>query len=105
MTEYGRIRRAMYFSAAVSLLWPVSVLGVGWNQQVAIAPFLLMAVMLPAFLLISRWDLVGYGLQHVFFLLLLLVAYRKTGCLLPLVCLSCLAVLWVRLRRTGGEDA
>lgn len=54
-------------------------LGLCWTQGPRSASFIVCAAILLFFLVASRWDIVGYWLQYIFLLALLILACRKGG--------------------------
>ncbi len=104
MTPPRKIRIAVYSAAATFLLWPILVLGLAWTQAPESSGFFLCVATLIFFLAIARWDIVGYGLQYIFLLALLILAYRKGGW--PPLALSLGALLAVELFfRQSGQAA
>lgn len=55
------------------------------------------------FLLIGRWDIVGYGLQFVFLLTLIMVAWLREGWLWAAISLATWLLLKLLLGRRGNE--
>jgi len=101
VTERTKIRLAVYSAAAIFLLWPILVLSMAWTQASGSAGFILCVAIVLLFLVIGRWDIVGYGLQHVFLLVLLILAYCKGGWLSPTLTLGFLLALEIFFRRSG----
>jgi len=100
-THADKIRRAMYLGAASFVLWPILMLSLCWTQAAGSAGFIVCTVLLLFFLVISRWDIVGYGLQYIFLVALLVLAYRKGGWLTLALSLVCLLALELFFRQSG----
>ena len=65
------MRFAVYSAAGVFLLWPILLLTIAWTQPPGSGGFILCVAIFPFFLAISRWDIIGYGLQYALLLALL----------------------------------
>ena len=74
MPQPDKIRRAVYLGAAAIVLWPILMLSLSWPLAASSASFIVCAAILLFFLVISRWDIVGYWLQYIFLLALLILA-------------------------------
>ena len=101
VTQPAKIRLAVYSGAAIFLLWPIMVLSMAWTQAPGSAGFILCVAILLLFLVIGRWDIIGYGLQYVFLMALLILAYRKGGWLPATLTLGFLLALELFFRRSG----
>ena len=102
---YVRTRLSVYIGIALHLFLPCWILIELSSHAVGPVNFAVPAVVLLPFLLIGRWDLIGYGLQYVFLLALLVVAYRHGGWLWPLLCAMFLVALWFYFRRIRNRPA
>jgi len=94
----------MYFGAAVFVLWPILMLSLCWMQPARSAGFIVSAAILLVFLVISRWDIVGYWLQYFFLTVFLILAYRKGGWLpwaLSLVFLLAIEIFFRQSERSA----
>jgi peptidase M23-like protein len=101
MTQSGNIRTAVYFAAAVFILWPILMLSLCWMQPSRSAGFIVSAALLLFFLVISRWDIVGYWQQYVFLLALLILAWHKGGWLPVALSLVFLLAIEIFFRQSG----
>jgi Peptidase family M23 len=103
MTLPRKMRLAVYSGAATLLLSPVLMLWIAWMQALGSAGFVLCAAILLLFLVIGRWDIVGYGLKYIFLLALLILAFLKSGW----PTLALFAGFWLALkqffRQSGGS--
>jgi hypothetical protein len=102
--RYVLTRLLVYIVIALQLFVPSWILIELSSQSFANVDFALSAVVLVPFLLIGRWDLVGYGLQYVFLVVFLLVSYRHGGWLPPLLCAIFFAVLWFSSHRISKRQ-
>jgi hypothetical protein len=100
---YFRVRLLTYAGIALQLSFPCWMLAELSSRSATNIDFVLCAIVLVPFLLIGRWDLVGYGLHYVFLAAFLLLAYHDGGWLPPLFCCVFLAVLWLSFRRIGAS--
>ena len=90
MNRPAKMRFAVYSAAGVFLLWPILLLTIAWTQPPGSGGFILCVAIFPFFLAISRWDIIGYGLQYAFLLALLIFACRDRGWLPPALTLGSL---------------
>lgn len=105
MAQPDKVRNAMYFGAAVSVLLPTLVLILCWMQPARSAGLIVCAALLLFFLVISRWDIVGYWLPYVFLLVLLILAWHKGGWLRLVLSLAFLLALELFVRQFGRSAA
>jgi len=91
----------MYFGAAVFVLWPILMLSLCWMQPARSAGSIVSAAILLVFLVISRWDIVGYWLQYFFLTVFLILAYRKGGWLPWALSLVFLLAIEIFFRQSG----
>jgi len=101
MTRPANIRLAGYSAAAILLLWPILVLSMAWTQAPGSGGFILCVAILLLFLVVGRWDIIGYGWQYIFLVALLILAHRKGGWLPPTLSLGFLLALELFFRRSG----
>ncbi len=101
MAQPEKVRRAMYFGAAVFVLWPILMLSLCWMQPARSAGFIVSAAILLVFLVIGRWDIVGYGLQYIFLVALLIIAWHKGGWFPVALSLVFLLAIEIFFRQAG----
>jgi len=103
MTQLGRIRIAVYFGALIYLFAPAWILITARSPTINSGGFYLSAVVLLFFIVVARWDIVGYWLQLFFLLILLIIAYQRGGWLPPVSTMVVLLLFEFFLRRSGKQ--
>lgn len=103
MTGAGKIRMQVYFGALVFLLAPLWILltlsgTTGWS----FGPF---AALLLIFLVASRWDILGYWLEFVFLIALLVIAYQSGKWPLVAIAVGEFLILQAIFRGSSREKA
>lgn len=103
MTHAAKIRVAVYLGAIVfplAALWILLAMG---SSAIDSANFYLCVVIFLFFIVIARWDIVGYGLQFILVLVLLVIAYERGGWRPPASALAILLCMRFPLSRSGAE--
>lgn len=99
----AKIRFAVYCGAAAFLLIPLWILITAYSAASNDAALYLCSVVLIFFIVVIRWDIVGYPLQFGFLITLLLIAYLHRGWIAPVVVLAILCLVRFSVRRSSAE--